>query len=176
MSSKTFNPYKDFHSDQRQRSSRKIFTAHYAWRNADSNLKPVTGTTNGFIFSNNQFINRIFWSKIDLPWLYKRWILYVVFFYSQYRSVQTNASATGAANIGGLNFSCLSQRAEIQIPVNKYECPQRLSVSLGNLSWDLFTNHNTGNYLRHGIKSESMGAPGRCATCCLSDFNETWPV
>ena len=26
------------------------------------------------------------------------------------------------------------------------------------------------------IKSESMGAPGRCATCYLSDFNETWPV
>ena len=27
-----------------------------------------------------------------------------------------------------------------------------------------------------GVKSESMGAPGRCATCYLSDFNETWPV
>ena len=26
------------------------------------------------------------------------------------------------------------------------------------------------------IKSESMGAPGRCATCYLSDFNETWSV
>ena len=26
------------------------------------------------------------------------------------------------------------------------------------------------------IKSESMGGPGRCATCDLSDFNETWPV
>ena len=26
------------------------------------------------------------------------------------------------------------------------------------------------------FKSESMGAPGRRATCCLSDFDETWPV
>ena len=60
MSSKTFNPFKDFKSDQMQRSSLKIFTAHYAYRNADLNLTPVTGTTNGFIFSNNQFINRIF--------------------------------------------------------------------------------------------------------------------
>ena len=69
MSSNTFNPFKDFQSDQMQRSSRKIFTAHYACRNADSNLTPVTGTTNGFIFSNNQFINTIVWGKIDLPWL-----------------------------------------------------------------------------------------------------------
>ena len=60
MSSKTFNPFKDFQSDQMQRSSLKIFTAHYAYRNADLNLTPVTGTTNGFIFSNNQFINKIF--------------------------------------------------------------------------------------------------------------------
>ena len=29
--------------------SRKIFTAHYACRNAALNLTPVTGTTNGFI-------------------------------------------------------------------------------------------------------------------------------
>ena len=28
----------------------------------------------------------------------------------------------------------------------------------------------------YGIKSESMGAPGRYATCHLSDFAETWPV
>ena len=26
------------------------------------------------------------------------------------------------------------------------------------------------------FKSESMGAPGRRATCYLSDFDETWPV
>ena len=50
MSSKKLNPFKDFQSDQIQRSSRKIFTAHYACRNADVNLTPVTGTTNGFIF------------------------------------------------------------------------------------------------------------------------------
>ena len=30
--------------------------------------------------------------------------------------------------------------------------------------------------LNLGIKSESMGAPGRRATCHLSDFPETWPV
>ena len=60
MSSKTFNPFKEFQSDQMQRSSLKIFTAHYVYRNADLNLTPVIGATNGFIFSNNQFINRIF--------------------------------------------------------------------------------------------------------------------
>ena len=31
MSSMKFNPFKDFQSDQVQRSSCKIFTAHYAW-------------------------------------------------------------------------------------------------------------------------------------------------
>ena len=71
---------------------------------------------------------------VKLTWLgCKRWILYVLLFYLQYRPVQTDALATGAANIGGLNFSCLFQRAEIQMPVNKYECPQRLSFSLANL-------------------------------------------
>ena len=49
MSSKKLNPFRDFQSDQIQ-SSRKIFTAHYACRNAALNLIPVTGTTNGFIF------------------------------------------------------------------------------------------------------------------------------
>ena len=44
MSSKQFYPFKDFQSDQIQRSSRKIFTAHYACRNANLNLTPVTGT------------------------------------------------------------------------------------------------------------------------------------
>ena len=51
-----FNPFKDFKSDQIQRSSRKIFTAKYACRNADLNLTLVTGTTNGFIF---QIINSL---------------------------------------------------------------------------------------------------------------------
>ena len=26
------------------------------------------------------------------------------------------------------------------------------------------------------VKNESMGAPGRCATCYVTDFNETLPV
>ena len=56
MSSKKLNPFKDFQSDQIQRSSRKIFTAHYPCRNAALNLTPVTGTTNGFIF---QIINSL---------------------------------------------------------------------------------------------------------------------
>ena len=42
MSSKKLNPFKDLQSDQIQRSSRKIFTAHYACRNAALNLTPVT--------------------------------------------------------------------------------------------------------------------------------------
>ena len=56
MSSKKLNPFKDFQSDQIQRSSRKLFTAHYACKNAALNLTPVTGTTNGFIF---QIINSL---------------------------------------------------------------------------------------------------------------------
>ena len=56
MSSKKLNPFKDFQSDQIQRSSRKIFTAHYAYRNAPLNLTRVMGTTNGFIF---QIINSL---------------------------------------------------------------------------------------------------------------------
>ena len=100
-----------------------------------------------------QIINSLiesFWGKLDLPWLLTLDFVCLLF-YLQYRPVQTDASATGAANIGGLNFSCLFERAEIQILVNKYECPQRLSFSLGNLFWVSFTNHNTGNYLRHDI-------------------------
>ena len=54
MSSMKFNPFKDFQSDQIQRSSRKIFTVQYACRNADLNLTLVMGMTNGFIF---QIIN-----------------------------------------------------------------------------------------------------------------------
>ena len=60
MSSKKFNPFKDFQSDQIQRSSRKIFTAHDACRNADLNLTLVAGTTNGFIF---QIINSLLESQ-----------------------------------------------------------------------------------------------------------------
>ena len=50
MSSKNFNSFKDFQSDQIQTSSRKLFTARYACSNSDLNLTLVTGTTNGFIF------------------------------------------------------------------------------------------------------------------------------
>ena len=42
--------FKEFQSDQIQRSSRQIFTAHYTCRNAHLNLTLVTGTTTGFIF------------------------------------------------------------------------------------------------------------------------------
>ena len=56
MSSKNFNSFKDFQSDQIQTSSRKLFTAHYACSNSDLNLTLVTGTTNGFIF---QIINSL---------------------------------------------------------------------------------------------------------------------
>ena len=67
MSSKKLNPFKDFQSDQIQRSSRKIFTAHYACRKAALNLTPVTsyqlppvtGTTNGFIFNS--------WVRASVP-------------------------------------------------------------------------------------------------------------
>ena len=66
MSSKKLNPFKDFQSNQIQRSSRKIFTAHYACRNAALNLTPVTGTTNGFIF---QIINSLIESwGVHLTW------------------------------------------------------------------------------------------------------------
>ena len=66
MSSKKLNAFQDFQSDQIQRSSRKIFTAHYACRNAGLNLTPVTGTTNGFIF---QIINSLikYWG-VRLTW------------------------------------------------------------------------------------------------------------
>ena len=50
MSSKNFNSFKGFQSDQIQTSSCKLFTAHYAFSNSDLNLTLVTGTINGFIF------------------------------------------------------------------------------------------------------------------------------
>ena len=58
--------FKDFQSDQIQRSSRKIFTVHYACRIADLNLTLDMGTTNGLIF---QIINSLIesWgSMLDL--------------------------------------------------------------------------------------------------------------
>ena len=66
MSSKKLNPFKDFQSDQIQRTSRTVFAAHYACRNAALNLIPVTGTTNGFIF---QIINSLMESwGVRLTW------------------------------------------------------------------------------------------------------------
>ena len=56
MSYKKFNIVKDFQSDQIQRSSRKIFTFHFARRNADFNLTLVMGTPNRFTF---QIINSL---------------------------------------------------------------------------------------------------------------------
>ena len=67
MSSKKLNPFKDFRSDQIQRSSRKIFTAHYACRNADLNVTLVMGLANGSVF---QIINSLIESwGVCLPWL-----------------------------------------------------------------------------------------------------------
>ena len=67
MSSKKLNPFKDLQpNDQMQRRSRKIFTAHYACRNAALNLTPVKGTTKGFIF---QIINSLIESwGVRLTW------------------------------------------------------------------------------------------------------------
>ena len=66
MSSNKLNPFKDFQSDQIQRSYRKMFTTHYTCKNAALNLTPVTGTTNGFIF---QIINSLIESwGVRLTW------------------------------------------------------------------------------------------------------------
>ena len=76
MSSKKLNPFKDFHSDQIQRSSHKIFTAHYACRNAALNLTPVTGMTNGFIF---QIINSQIESwGVRLTWFDCKFVIWKV--------------------------------------------------------------------------------------------------
>ena len=124
---KTINPFKDFQSDQYQRSSLKV--AHYAYRNAHAWER----LTHSFFQIINSVIES-FWGKLDLPWLLTFRILYAFsFIYVQCRPIQTDASATGTENIGGLNFSCLFERAEIRIPVNKYECPQTLSFSPANL-------------------------------------------
>ena len=46
-----------------QRSSLKIFTAHNAYRNADLNLTPVTGTTDGFIIQIINSLIESFWGN-----------------------------------------------------------------------------------------------------------------
>ena len=42
--------FKDFQSDQIQRSSCNIFTTHYTCRKTNWNLTQVAGTANEFIF------------------------------------------------------------------------------------------------------------------------------
>ena len=60
MYSKNFSPFKDFQSDQIQRSSLKILTAHVGFDTSYGNdLRNH--------LSNNQFINRIFGGTLDLP-------------------------------------------------------------------------------------------------------------
>ena len=82
MFSKKFNPFKDFQSDQLQRSSRKIFTAHYASRNSDLNL---TQTTNGVIF---QIINSLIESwGLRLTWFDCKYVSRVNFD-STYRKIK----------------------------------------------------------------------------------------
>ena len=149
MSSKNFNSFKDFQSDQIQTSSRKLFTAHYACSNSDLNLTPVTGTTNRFIF---QIINSLieFWGlRLTCFDCNVGFCMPSLIF-----TIPTGTDRRARNRYSKhrwSNFSCLFERAEIQIPVNKYECPQRLSFSPRNLFWGSFTNHNTGSYLRHGI-------------------------
>ena len=66
--------------------------------------------------------------------------------------ISVRQPATGAANIGCLNFTCLFQRAEIQ--VNKCKCGKlspKTEFFPGNLFCNSCTNRNSGNYLRHGI-------------------------
>ena len=66
MSSTKFNPFKYFQSDQIQRTSCTISTAHYTCRNANLNLMLVTGTANGFVF---QIINSLIESwGVCLTW------------------------------------------------------------------------------------------------------------
>ena len=148
MSSKTFNPFKDLNLTKCREVLLKysLLITHEGmpfqiWHQLRERL------TDLFFQIINSLIES-FGVKFTCLGC-KHWILYVLLFYLQYWPVQTGAPASGAVNIG--NFSCLFQTAEIQIPVNKYECPQRLSFSLGNLFWDSFTNHNTVNYLHHGI-------------------------
>ena len=66
MSFKKFHPFKDFQSVQIQRSSRNIFTAHYACRMPNWIWHQLRKRLTDSLFLNNQFINRIL---SDLPWL-----------------------------------------------------------------------------------------------------------
>ena len=63
------NSFRDLQSDQyREAFVKYSLLITHAARNAYLNLTLVSGTTNGFIFSNNQFINRILGAgMLDLP-------------------------------------------------------------------------------------------------------------
>ena len=69
MSSKKFNPYKDFQSDQLQRSSRKIFTAHLRMQESQFEFDTSYGNDQRIHLTNNKFINRILGGTLDLSWL-----------------------------------------------------------------------------------------------------------
>ena len=52
-----------------------------------------------------------------------------------------------------LNFKCLFQESQdTSKQMNAVSCPQRMRFP-GNLFWDSFTNHNTGNYLWQPMRS-----------------------
>ena len=70
-----------------------------------------------------QIINSLiesFWGKLDLPWLLTLDFVCLLF-YLQYRPVQTDAPATGAANIGGLT---------LLMPI-----PERRNTNAGKQIW-----------------------------------------
>ena len=56
--------YKPFLHDKFHNYFAREFTAHYVWRNAETNLKSTTA--NGFNFLNNKFINGILLHTLDL--------------------------------------------------------------------------------------------------------------
>ena len=131
MSSKNLNQFKDFQSDQIQRSSRKIFTAHYACRNATLNFTPVTGMTNGFIF---QIINSLieswgvrltcFDSKVKFSLMYLgifpvgnagRDFPLLLFFHSYLKELQRN-------NYSSLSNVFSNQLLQISLVFVSYTC------------------------------------------------------
>ena len=89
-------PFKDFQSDQIQRSSCEIFTAHYACKNADLNLTLVLGTTKGFSF---QIINSLIepweggyaWPALTVRWCYTRRFATTIFSATQCCNIVSNS-------------------------------------------------------------------------------------
>ena len=62
-------------------------------------------------------------------------------------------------------------RTKMTLPLHPPPIGLYLLINIPSLSFlkELLDNN-------YSVKSESMGAPGRRATCHLSDFPETWPV